>query len=96
MSALDWAILTPAIPAIPLFITWWLPWEKWIPWEKIPKAFLGPYALYLSFVIWHFDPKKRWWAFGTWAVIGVLISVLAIIQKVKRKPTAESQAHFRS
>jgi hypothetical protein len=50
---------------------------------------LCPLSLYLSFVVWHFDPKKRWWAFGTWAVIGVVISVLAIIEKVKRNPTAE-------
>jgi len=88
ISGLDWVILTPAIPAIPLFITGWLPWESWIPWKKIPKAILGPYALYLSFVIWHFDPKKTWWAFGTWAVIGLVISVLAVIERVKRKHKA--------
>ena len=80
-------ILAPAIPAIPLAITWPLPWERWVPWDKIPKVLLGPYALYLSFVIWHFDPKKSWWAWGTWAMIGTVISVLAVIEKVKRKRT---------
>jgi hypothetical protein len=50
MSALDWLILAPAIPVIPVFVMWWLPWEKWIPWAKLPKAIVGPYALYLFFV----------------------------------------------
>ncbi len=49
MSAIDWLILAPAIPAIPIFVTWWLPWER-IPWAKLPKAVVGPYALYLFFV----------------------------------------------
>jgi hypothetical protein len=50
MSALDWLILAPAIPVMPVFVMWWLPWEKWIPWAKLPKAIVGPYALYLFFV----------------------------------------------
>ena len=82
MSGLDWVILAPAIPAIPFLITWWLPWEKWIPWRKIPKVLFGPYVLYLSFVMWHFDPQKSWWAWGLFALIGTVISVMAIIEKI--------------
>jgi hypothetical protein len=85
MSPVDWLILAPVIPTMPIFATWMLPWERWIPWGRIPKAFLGPYALYLSFVIWHFS--RSWWAFGVWAIIGTVTSVMAIIEKVKRQST---------
>ena len=37
----------------------------------------------------HEDAPETGWAFGTWAVIGLVISIIAIIEKVKRKPTAE-------
>src|ERR1700746_1697771 len=61
MSNIDWLILAPAIPAIPVFATWYLPWERWIPWGKLPKAIAGPYALYLFFVAFHFDDNHRYW-----------------------------------
>ena len=55
MTALDFAILLPALPLIPIAITWWLPWENWIPWGKLPLQYLGPYLLYVAFVAWHFE-----------------------------------------
>ena len=87
MTALDWLILAPAIPALPIFATWWLPWEKWIPWAKLPKAVVGPYALYLFFVAFHFDKSHRyWWLFYGWsAVVGLVVSALAVVEKVKKK-----------
>ena len=87
MSATDWLILAPAIPAIPIFVTWWLPWEMWIPWAKLPKAVVGPYALYLFFVAFHFDDNHRyWWLYYGWlAIAGVVVSIWAVTEKVKRR-----------
>jgi hypothetical protein len=48
MSTLDVLILIPLIPAAPLVITWWLPWERWLS-EEVPKYLLGPYLLYAAF-----------------------------------------------
>ena len=84
MSGLDWLIVAPAIPVAPIFATWWLPWEKWIPWGKLPKALLGPYALYLFFVACHFDEHlKHWWAYIWLAFAGLIVSVMAVIEKAK-------------
>ena len=82
MSTIDWLILSPAIPAIPVFVTWYLPWERWIPWKKLPKAVIGPYALYLFFVAFHFDDNHRyWWLYYGWlAIAGVVVSVMAIVE----------------
>ncbi len=87
MSTTDWLILAPAIPVIPLFITWWLPWERWIPWAKLPKSVVGSYALYLFFVAYHFDSDHRyWWLYYGWlAVVGIVVTVMAVVEKVKRK-----------
>ena len=71
MTVVDWLILVPLIPATPIIITWWLPWERWL-WEKVPKKILGLYLCYITFVAWHFE--FRWWAvlaFGLWALIVV-------------------------
>ena len=87
MSATDWLILAPAIPAIPVLVTWWLPWERWIPRAKLPKAFVGPYALYLFFVAFHFDDNHRhWWLYYGWlAIVGAVVSIMAVVEKVKRR-----------
>ena len=91
MSAIDWLILAPAVPAIPMFITWWLPWERWIPWAKLPKSIVGPYALYLFFVAFHFDDSHRlWWLYYGWlGIAGVVVSVMAVVEKVKGKERPE-------
>ena len=85
MTAIDCLILAPAIPVIPIFVT--LPWERWIPWAKLPKAVVGPYALYLFFVAFHFDDNDRyWWLYYGWlAIAGVVVSILAVAEKIKRK-----------
>ena len=87
MSTLDWLILAPAIPAVPVFATWYFPWEKWIPWKKLPKAVVGPYALYLFFVAFHFDDNHRyWWLYYGWlAIAGVVVSFMAFFDWVKEK-----------
>ena len=81
MSALDLLIALPVIPAAPILVTWWLPWERWIPWGKLPKAVLGPYVLYLSFAAWHFH--LAWWSVLLIVVIGTVLSVMAIVEKVQ-------------
>jgi hypothetical protein len=85
MSTIDWLILAPAIPAIPILVTWYLPWERL--WAKLPKAIIGPYALYLFFVAFHFDNDHRyWWLYYGWlAVAGVVVSIMAVVEKVKGK-----------
>ncbi len=87
MSALDWLILAPAVPVIPILATWWLPWERWIPWARLPKAVTGPYALYLFFVAFHFDNGHRhWWFYYGWlAIVGAVVSIMAVVEKVQRK-----------
>ncbi len=93
MSAIDWLILAPAIPAIPIFFTWWLPWERWIPWAKLPKAVVGPYALYLFFVAFHFDDNHRyWWFYYGWlAVAGIVVSVMAVAEMVEGRVEKEDR-----
>ena len=84
MSNLDWLIVAPAIPVAPIFVTWWLPWERWIPWGRLPKAVLGPYALYLFFVGYHFDHLEHWWAYIWLAIAGVILTVMALRQGIKK------------
>jgi hypothetical protein len=85
MSTLDWLIAVPAIPVAPMVITWWLPWERWIPWGKLPKAFLGPYALYLFFVVYHFDDDfpRNWWKYIWVAITGLILSIYSVFEKFK-------------
>src|SRR6266536_4254086 len=82
MTALDWLIAAPCIPLIPILITVWLPWERWIPWGKLPKAALGPYLMYSSFVAWHFD-------FGAFLAVvvfipGAVVSILGISEVIEK------------
>jgi len=67
-------VLIPLIPAIPVLVTWFLPWEKWL-WEKIPKTILGPYLLYGAFAAAYF--KMPWWWVGLLIVMGVVTCTFA-------------------
>ena len=91
MSTIDWLILAPAVPAVPVFVTWYLPWERWIPWRKLPKGVVGPYALYLFFVAFHFDDNHRyWWLYYGWlAIAGVVVSVMAVVERVEGRVEKE-------
>jgi hypothetical protein len=82
MTTTDVLIAFPVIPLIPLFITWWLPWERWIPWGKLPKIVLGPYVLYVALAAWHFRV-------GGWYVLIVTIAglILTIMGAVETAPT---------
>lgn len=80
MSALDVLVLLPLIPALPILVTWWLPWEKWVPWEKIPKAFFGPYIFYGAFASWYFRFDR--WITLIAIVWGVILCILAVREKV--------------
>lgn len=87
MSTTDWLILAPTIPAIPIFATRMLPWERWIPWAKLPKSVFGPYLLYLFFVAFHFDDNHRyWWLYYGWlAIAGVVVTIMAVIEKIEAR-----------
>jgi hypothetical protein len=70
---------------------------------KLPKAVFGPYMLYLFFVAFHFDDNLRyWWLYYGWlAIAGVVVSVMAVIEKVegrmekgRRRPEREKQAYW--
>jgi hypothetical protein len=64
---IDALIVAPVLPLVPILATWWLPWENWIPWGKLPKAILGPYLLYASFVSWHF--KFAWFVTAEFGMV---------------------------
>jgi len=83
MTTLDVLIAIPVIPLVPVFITWWLPWERWIPWGKLPKLVLGPYILYAGFAAWHFK-------FSDWFVLLVIVAgtILTIIGAVENPTQA--------
>jgi hypothetical protein len=52
VTTVDFFLLLPLVPVIPILATWWLPWECWL-WKHLPKGFLGAYLLYCSVVLWH-------------------------------------------
>jgi hypothetical protein len=54
---------------------------------KVAKGVAGPYALYLFFVAFHFDDTHRrgWLYYGWLAIAGVVMSVMAVVEKVKPK-----------
>jgi hypothetical protein len=54
LTTIDILILVPVIPALPIVMTWPLPWERWIRWDELPAGFVGPYLLYCAFAAWHF------------------------------------------
>ncbi len=64
----DIVVFIPLIPALPVIVTWWLPWERWVP-KWIPMYVVGPYLLYAAFAEWYFD--LPWWSVGLVAIGGV-------------------------
>ena len=68
-------VFITVIPALPVFATWFLPWERWIP-KWIPKNILGPYLLYCSFAAWYF--RGPWWAILMVALLGIAVCVAAV------------------
>ena len=86
MTATDLLVLLPVVPALPVVVTWWLPWERWIPWVKFAHL-IGPYLLYGAFAAWYFGVP--WWAALICAIAGVVLSVVAITAML-HKPTMGS------
>jgi len=89
MTAVDFLVLAPVIPALPVLATWWLPWERWIPWVRF-SHFIGPYLLYGAFAAWYFD--LDWWAVAILSVAGLIFSGIAIgifLDKPPRSPRDE-------
>jgi hypothetical protein len=83
MTAIDFIVLIPVVPAIPILATWWLPWERWIPWRKLPLLLLGPWLLYGAFVAWYF--KLHWWAVLIFALPGSVITFVAVSERIKER-----------
>ena len=77
MTTVDVLIAIPVIPLVPMFITWWLPWERWIPWGKLPKLVLGPYVLYAAFAAWHFHASA--WFVLIVIVAGVVLTITGAV-----------------
>ena len=78
MTTVDVLIAIPVIPLVPIFITWWLPWERWIPWGKLPKLVLGPYVLYAGFAAWHFHTSD--WFVLIVVVVGLILTVAGAVE----------------
>jgi len=79
MSSVDFLILISLIPVAPVFVTWWLPWERWLP-RALPKAFLGSYVLYAAFAAWHF--RLLWWVVLLLALYGAIVLALGLREKL--------------
>jgi hypothetical protein len=78
VTFIDVLIAIPVLPLLPVLATWFLPWEDWLP-KKIPTAVLGPYFLYAAFAAWHF--KFGFWFVLAGVVLGIVVSILAIVEK---------------
>jgi hypothetical protein len=81
-KTIDVLIFIPLIPALPVIVTWWLPWERWIP-RKIPNKVIGPYLLYGSFAAWHF--KMAWWFIALVALWGIVVSAMALLDRAQKR-----------
>jgi hypothetical protein len=90
MSNVDVLILIPLIPAAPVLVTWWLPWEVWLP-KRIPKLFLGLYLLYAAFAAWHF--KLPWWCVLVAAGYGTVALIASFYEKADTDPFASTKTH---
>jgi hypothetical protein len=78
-SLCDVLVLIPALPVIPIAITWWLPWDRWIDWREIPPVPLGIYLIYLAFAARHFHLST--WAWGLLAIAGAAVLVVVLWKK---------------
>lgn len=92
MTTIDVLIAVPVVPLAPVFVTWWLPWERWIPWGKLPKLVLGPYVLYAGFAAWHFH-------LGDWFVlmviaVGVILTIMGAVEKAPATLPSTTDKNF--
>ena len=92
MTTLDVLIAIPLVPLAPVFITWWLPWERWIPWGKLPKLVLGPYALYAGFAAWHFHASA--WLVLLVVVVGVILTVMGAVEEPRATLASTTDKRF--
>jgi hypothetical protein len=83
MSNVGVLLLIPLIPALPVVVTWWLPWEVWLP-KRVPELFLGLYLLYVAFAAWHF--KLPWWWVLVLAGCGTVALIASFQEKVDNDP----------
>jgi len=85
-------IAIPLVPLAPVFITWWLPWERWIPWDKLPKVALGPYALYAAFAAWHFHTGS--WFVMLLVVVGGILTIVGAVEKTRETLRSTTEKKF--
>jgi hypothetical protein len=82
--ALDVIVTILLIPAFPILITWFLPWERWIP-KLVPKKIIGPYLIYSGFAAWYFGLPV--WLDVCVALFGSIVFVIAIVEGKGKKPS---------
>jgi len=75
MTVVDYLVLAPLIPFLPIIATWWLPWEQWFPMAKYSHIF-GPAMLYGAFVAWYFEAE--WWAVLVFVFFGLAVLAVAV------------------
>lgn len=90
MSAktVDVLIFVPLIPAIPVIAFWVLPWERWIP-KIISNKVIGPYLLYCTFAIWHFNQPR--WIVSMVGLVGIGVAAAAIFDLRKARRLKQAQ-----
>ena len=71
----DWDSPLPILPLFPIFITWWLPWERWLL-LKVSIKIQASLCCYLAFVAWHF--KLHWGFILLSALVGLALSIKAL------------------
>jgi hypothetical protein len=83
LSVLNAIIVLPLLPLVFIVATWWFPWESRIPWKRAPKAVLGPYLMYASFVAYHFE--IRGWAILAVGAVGLVVTLMGLLEFISRK-----------
>ena len=74
----DVLVFIPLIPALPMVVTWYLPWERWVQ-RRVSKRIIGPYLLYCAFAAWYFK-MPRWFVVGV-SLWGIAVCVIAVFEK---------------
>jgi len=86
MTFIDFLVVAPVLPFLPIIITWWLPWENWIPWAKVLHI-IGPVLMYGAFVAWYFGGDTQ--DVFVIALAGAGLSFYGVVMLLKN-PNAKS------
>lgn len=88
MTFRDVLVLVPAIPALVLVITWWLPWERWFPWSRVLGFPFVVYAAYLAFASWYF---RLGWVAESLCAVAMMVGIsMHLVRRLQRSPQPPS------